>query len=159
VNGDGLDDVLYRKPAAAGGWSFQLSDGVNLGPERNTRINPFPDDAELGVSHVNLDRDSTVDVLVPIGGPNYVIGRGTPSGTFQTTVLPSTLFTPGSTAGESDFSRVVALGDLNGDALPDLAVRQACRKVLPREPPNRLLTKSLPRPPDRPTWPRDSLLV
>lgn len=132
MNGDGFDDVLYRRPSLASGWSYRLSDGATLGAEHNTGIAPFPDDADLGVTLVNFDRDQTVDALMPLGAANYSIGKGSPDGTFQLSGLPSTIFTPGTGSGGPSYSRVAAVGDFNGDALPDLAVRHACRNVQPR---------------------------
>ena len=128
VNGDGYDDVLYRKPQ---GWSYRLSNGATLGAEQATGIPAFPDSAELGVSLVNFDRDQTVDALVPLGGINYAVVRGS-GGPFQVFPVPSTIFTPGFVASGTARSRVVGVADFNGDSLPDLAVRHACRGVTPR---------------------------
>jgi RHS repeat-associated protein len=132
LDGDGFDDVLYRKSGALT-WAYRLSTGTALGAELTTGIFGVPDDGRLADSFVNFDRDQAVDALVPAGGGNYAIFRGNTTGPFQVSAVTNGLFTAPIgpfPSGMSGFgSRVVAVGDLNGDMRPDLIVSHACRLV------------------------------
>lgn len=131
VNGDGLDDILFRA-LSPGDWNYRLSDGVTVGDAQPTGIAALPDDSEFGASLVNLDRNQVVDAIFPTGGSSYSLGRGNLGGNFQLSSLPVSIFTPNGTNPGSAVPRIVGLGDFNGDTLPDLAVRHACRMVGPR---------------------------
>jgi RHS repeat-associated protein len=125
VNGDGFDDLLYRMvgagPAAQSTWDYRLSDGQKFGNEKLTGISAAPDTAELGAVFVNLDRNDTVDALIPTP-TSYEIGLGNTDGTFTVSNL-DTFFDP---TGMPRLNRVVGIGDLNGDGFPDLFLRDNC---------------------------------
>ncbi len=137
LDGDGFDDVLYRKSGgAAPPWAYRLSTGEALGAELSTGIVSVPDDGRLGEFFVNFNRDQAVDALLPVGGGNYgnyAIFRGNATGPFQISAVTNGLFTgpigPFLPGMSGYGSRVAAVGDLNGDMRPDLIVSQACRSV------------------------------
>jgi RHS repeat-associated protein len=133
LNGDGFDDVLYRKVGpSAPTWAYRLSSGTALGNEQTTGIVSVVDDGGLGDSFVNFNRDQAVDALIPVGNGNYAIFGGNTTGPFQVSSVTNGLFTGpiGNFPGMSGaVPRVAAVGDLNGDMRPDLIVSQACRRV------------------------------
>ena len=92
----------------------------------------MPDNAEFGASLIDLDRNQVVDAVLPAAGSGYSLGRGNLAGNFQFSNLPVTIFTPNGYNPGSALPGIVGLGDFNGDSLPDLAVRHACRLVGPR---------------------------
>src|SRR5262249_3018970 len=69
VNGDGLDDLLYRVvdslvPLSAS-WRYRLSNGQGFGNEQSAGIPAISNDGEFGAGFVDLDRNYTVDALFP----------------------------------------------------------------------------------------------
>ena len=125
VNGDGFDDLLYRKaafgPTPQAGWDYR-SPTARISATRRAPAFPRPPTTQnSGREFVNLDRNDTVDALIPTP-TSYQIGRGNTDGTFTVTNL-DTVFAPG---GLPLTNKVVGIGDLNGDGLPDLLIRDNC---------------------------------
>jgi RHS repeat-associated protein len=125
VNGDGFDDLLYRTPdlssVSHSGWNYRLSDGQNFSDEKNTGVPAIPDTGGFGAGFVNLDRNETVDALIPTPA-SYQIARGNTDGTFTLSNL-DTVFAPSVLPTSA---RIAGIGDLNGDSLPDLFLRNNC---------------------------------
>ncbi len=122
INGDGFDDLLYDNIHK--GLTYHLSNGATFGSETATGILGKFADAELGISLVNLNRDQTVDGVIPLASSgDYRIARGEVNGSFSSSVLPNSLFV----SADPSLLRITAVGDLDGDTLPDLAIRHKCR--------------------------------
>ena len=132
VNGDGLDDLLYRSTGnlISSSWYYRLSDGQMFGAETRTNVPPAPDKADFGVGFADLDRNGTVDAVIPAQSSdpynfsaNYNIGRGDRNGIFQTSLLPTDVYKLQTEVAPYPQDRIAAIADLNGDGLPDLALR------------------------------------
>lgn len=144
LNGDGFDDVLYRLTIAPflGEWKYRFSTGSNFGQEQSTNIITFDDFSKRATNKratnfVNLDRDQNVDGLIATGDGTYSVLRGNGQGKFQTLALGTGVFNgpvgvpwPIPEKGSKRAlppPEVLAIGDLNGDAYPDLVVSDGCR--------------------------------
>ena len=131
VNGDGFDDLLYRNSqqfVLAPRWYYRLSDGQQFAAEQPTNIPAIPDTADFGVGLVDLDRNETVDAVIPseinsFGTLAYSIGQGNQNGILQFSPLPPSVYKLPVEPVPSSSDKIVAIADLNGDGLPDLALR------------------------------------
>jgi RHS repeat-associated protein len=146
VNGDGFDDLLYRTldvPATIATnmldidgtsvppahWNYRLSDGQAFGDETLANIRAVPDSEDLFTGFVDLDRNQTVDAVVPslAGGvynpyTAYTISQNGADGSFHPNPLPTDVYSlPQNGLIAND--KIVAIADLNGDGKPDLAIR------------------------------------
>ena len=120
VNGDGMDDILYRSSTAADGtYHLRLSTGTGLGSDTDTGI-PVARDVypyASGPYPADFNGDGHTDALVDVGSKNF------PGNAIYLATLVGNAWklvpAPGVLAVGA---RVVQAADLNGDRLPDIVV-------------------------------------
>ena len=128
LNGDGRSDIAVAD-STSGNVSILMQDGSNPGqflPQTKIHVGGFPS----GIAIADIDGDGRSDIAIAAGNPGIRILFQDPSGPSGTFLAPVTLpLRSGSGA--------LAIGDLNGDGVPDLVSASGVVSVLLQDPANR----------------------
>jgi hypothetical protein len=111
LDGDGLPDVVSWGLTGGGGLRFQSNDGKGgLGPAQGLPLSAAQPDLTI-LTVVDLNGDGINDIFSSSSGATVLLNAG------KATFAGAVTFTTGGQKLESE-----ALGDLNGDGAPDVAV-------------------------------------
>jgi hypothetical protein len=115
LNGDGFLDLIIANNSAGGGISVVLGNGD--GTFQSPATYAAGDNCEA-VAIADTDHDGHLDAVVVLQSGAVAVLPGRGDGTFQAPIVF------GSTSVGFHSSVAIAVGDLNGDGLPDVVVEQ-----------------------------------
>lgn len=115
LNGDGFLDLITVNNSVGGGVSVVLGNGD--GTFQTPVTYPAGDNGEA-VAIADMDNDGHLDVVVVLQSGAVAVLAGNGDGTFQAPIAF------GSTSVGARSNVAIAVGDVNGDGLPDVVVEQ-----------------------------------
>lgn len=118
LNGDGRLDLVVVNQVASGSVSVLLGNGD--GTFQSPVSYPVGDDP-AGIVTADMNQDGRLDLVVGLRSGAVVVLLGNGDGTFQPALSFGSVF-----SGNVDISGLVglAVGDINGDGLPDVVIAQ-----------------------------------